>query len=402
MSRDSSKGSPKGGRRGTSTGMTRGTTTGSPQDESRDAATWEQGGRSSDFSEDMTNEAQDSAEHENAVEVENLADHEFESVSVDLADTHSNATEVPDDPGPIDLSKTPTTPAIRDSLQLYLREVNRFPMLKPDEEFTLIRDYREKNDTKAAFRLISSHLRLVVRIAMDFQRSWMQNILDLIQEGNVGLMKAVQKFDPERGIKFSYYASFWIKAYILKFIMDNWRLVKVGTTQTQRKLFYNLGKERQRLQNQGFEVNTTSLSKSLNVSEQDITEMDQRLGSSDMSLDAPFSDDTTMTRMDMLPALSTPVDDLLAEEEMIGMLKNQIQKMIPHLNEKERDVLEQRLMNEEPVTLREIGEKYNITRERVRQIEARLIEKIRDNFSQNLETPRGSVTEAPHAKDGSP
>jgi len=171
--------------------------------------------------------------------------------------------------------------------------------------------------------------------------------------------------------------------------MDNWRLVKVGTTQTQRKLFYNLGKERQRLQNQGFDVNTTSLSKSLNVSEQDITEMDQRLGSSDMSLDAPFSEDTTMTRMDMLPALSTPLDDLLAEEEMVVMLKNQIQQMIPQLNDKERDVLEQRLMNDDPVTLREIGEKYNITRERVRQIEARLIEKIRVNFSQNLESTTG-------------
>ncbi|PTN38247.1 RNA polymerase sigma factor RpoD/SigA [Desulfonatronum sp. SC1] len=304
-----------------------------------------------------------------------------------------DAPDITDAPGPIDLSLTPSSPAIRDSLQLYLREVNRFPMLKPDEEFTLIRQYREQNDTKAAFRLISSHLRLVVRIAMDFQRSWMQNILDLIQEGNVGLMKALQKFDPERGIKFSYYASFWIKAYILKFIMDNWRMVKVGTTQTQRKLFYNLGKERQRLQNQGFDASTASLSKSLNVSEQDITEMDQRLGSSDMSLDAPFSEDTSMTRMDMLPALSTPVDDLLAEEEMVILLKSQIQKMIPALNDKERDVLEQRLMNEEPVTLREIGEKYNITRERVRQIEARLIDKIRDNFSHSLATATDKGTD---------
>jgi len=315
----------------------------------------------------------------------------------DLEDESDPALiDIPDTanvPGPIDLSLTPASPAIRDSMHLYLREVNRFPMLKPDEEFTLIRQYREQNDTKAAFRLISSHLRLVVRIAMDFQRSWMQNILDLIQEGNVGLMKAVQKFDPERGIKFSYYASFWIKAYILKFIMDNWRMVKVGTTQTQRKLFYNLGKERQRLLNQGFDASTASLSKSLNVSEQDITEMDQRLGSSDMSLDAPFSEDTTMTRMDMLPALSTPVDDLLAEEQMVVLLKNQIKNMMPGLNDKERDVLEQRLMNEDPVTLREIGEKYNITRERVRQIEARLIEKIRDNFSHNLATATEKGTE---------
>lgn len=285
-----------------------------------------------------------------------------------------------------ELSSLPSSPAIRDSLQLYLREVNAFPMLKPDEEFELARRYREHNDSKAAFRLISSHLRLVVRIAMDFQRSWMQNILDLIQEGNVGLMKALQKFDPERGIKFSYYASFWIKAYILKFIMDNWRMVKVGTTQAQRKLFYNLSKERQRLLSQGYDADASSLSKSLDVTEQEITEMDQRLGSSDLSLDAPFSEDTSMTRMEMLPALDTPVEDLLAEEQMVQMLKQQIKKMIPLLNDKERDVLEQRLMNEDPVTLREIGEKYNITRERVRQIEARLIQKIRDNFSEKLDT----------------
>ena len=286
-----------------------------------------------------------------------------------------------------DIAALPTTPAVRDSLQLYLREVNSFPMLKPDEEFDLIRRYRDENDSKAAFRLISSHLRLVVRIAMDFQRSWMQNILDLIQEGNVGLMKALQKFDPDRGIKFSYYATFWIKAYILKFIMDNWRLVKVGTTQAQRKLFYNLSKERQRLLTQGFEADTGALSRSLNVTEQEITEMDQRLGSSDLSLDAPFSEDTSMTRMEMLPASNTPVEDLLAEEQMVHLLKQQIKIMLPKLNAKERDVLEQRLMNEEPVTLREIGEKYNITRERVRQIEARLIQKIRDNFSESLETP---------------
>ncbi|WP_092116524.1 RNA polymerase factor sigma-32 [Desulfonatronum thiosulfatophilum] len=339
-----------------------------------------------DEKKNIRSSSQDSKELFTESSEEFLQEESDDILAEDADESPDTDNEPVDVPGPIDLSKT-SSPAIRDSLQLYLREVNKFPMLKPNEEFTLIHQYRENNDTKAAFRLISSHLRLVVRIAMDFQRGWMQNILDLIQEGNVGLMKAVQKFDPERGIKFSYYASFWIKAYILKFIMDNWRMVKVGTTQAQRKLFYNLSKERQRLQNQGFDVNVSSLSKSLNVSEQDITEMDQRLGSSDLSLDAPFSEDTSMSRMDMLPALTTPVDDLLAEEEMIHILKDQIKEMIPQLNAKERDVLEQRLMNEEPVTLREIGEKYSITRERVRQIEARLIEKIRDNFSQKLEIP---------------
>jgi len=298
---------------------------------------------------------------------------------------------------PSDFSNV-SSPTVRDSLQIYLREVNAFPMLQPDEEFDLARRYREHNDSKAAFRLISSHLRLVVRIAMDFQRSWMQNVLDLIQEGNVGLMKALQKFDPERGIKFSYYASFWIKAYIFKFIMDNWRMVKVGTTQAQRKLFYNLGKERQRLLSQGFDADVGSLSKNLNVSEREITEMDQRLGSADLSLDAPFSEDSSLIRMEMLPASDTPVEDLLAEEEMVRMLKRQIKKMMPLLSDKERDVLERRLMHEDPVTLREIGEKYNITRERVRQIEARLIQKIRDNFSENLETTDRQEGQNAHAQ----
>lgn len=141
----------------------------------------------------------------------------------------------------------PSLSSSKDSLHLYLREVSRFPMLKPDEEFDLARRVQKTGDSDAAFRLVSSHLRLVVKIAMDFQRRWMQNVLDLIQEGNVGLMRAVNKFDPDKGIKFSYYAAFWIRAYILKFIMDNWRMVKIGTTQAQRKLFYNLNRERQKL-----------------------------------------------------------------------------------------------------------------------------------------------------------
>ena len=156
---------------------------------------------------------------------------------------------------------------VRDPLQIYLKEIARFPMLEPDDEYALAKRVQDDNDQDAAFKLVSSHLRLVVKIAMDFQRRWMQNALDLIQEGNVGLLKAVTKFDPEKGIKFSYYAAFWVKAYILKYIMDNWRMVKVGTTQTQRKLFYNLNKERQRLQSLGFDPTTEALSKSLGVSE---------------------------------------------------------------------------------------------------------------------------------------
>lgn len=272
-----------------------------------------------------------------------------------------------------------------DALSLYLNEIGRFPVLKPEEEVMLARRVRDHNDQEAAFRLISSHLRLVVKIAMDFQRRWMQNVLDLIQEGNVGLMRAVQKFDPEKGIKFSYYAAFWIKAYILKFIMDNWRMVKIGTTQSQRKLFYNLNKERQRLQALGFDPTVSTLSENLGVSAEEILEMDQRLSKGDMSLDVTLGDDTTTTRLDFLPALGPGVEESLADDEIAGLVVKHLNTLRPQLNDKELDILEKRLLTDTPVTLREIGEQYGITRERVRQIEARLLQKIRKHLSDKIE-----------------
>ncbi|MDR1946077.1 MAG: RNA polymerase factor sigma-32 [Desulfovibrio sp.] len=274
----------------------------------------------------------------------------------------------------------------RDSLQTYLREINRFPLLKAEEESELSRRVRDTGDPDAAFRLVSSHLRLVVRIAMDFQRRWMQNVLDLVQEGNVGLVRAVSKFDPDKGIKFSYYASFWIKAYILKFIMDNWRMVKVGTTQTQRKLFYNLNKERRQLTAQGFVPDSATLAARLNVSEEQVIEMEQRLDASDMSLDAPVSEENSggASRMDYLPALGPGIEDTLADAEIAHLVHGRLASLKPLLNEKELFILEKRLLSDEPVTLREIGDLYNITRERVRQIEARLLQKVRDHLFRNI------------------
>ncbi len=270
----------------------------------------------------------------------------------------------------------------RDSLHLYLREINRFPLLHPEEELELARKVKETGDPDSAFRLISSHLRLVVRIAMDFQRRWMQNVLDLVQEGNVGLVRAVSKFDPEKGIKFSYYATFWIKAYILKFIMDNWRLVKIGTTQTQRKLFYNLNKERQQLISQGYDPDASVLAERLNVTPEQIIEMEQRLDASDMSLNAPMNEEDAggATRMDYLPALGPGIEETLGNSEISSMVRERLQTLVPQLNDKERYILEHRLLSDEPVTLREIGDTFEITRERVRQIEARLLQKVRDHL----------------------
>ncbi len=273
---------------------------------------------------------------------------------------------------------------VRDPLQMYLKEIARFPMLEPDEEYALAKRVQDENDQGAAFKLVSSHLRLVVKIAMDFQRRWMQNALDLVQEGNIGLLKAVTKFDPEKGIKFSYYAAFWIKAYILKYIMDNWRMVKVGTTQTQRKLFYNLNKERQRLQAMGFAPTTEALSKSLGVSELEIVEMDQRLAKNDMSLNAPLGEGSDATKMDFLPSLGPGVEDSIASNQIVDLLLENITAIRPTLNEKEVAILDQRLLSEDPITLREIGEDFGVTRERVRQIEARLLTKIREHMMEKI------------------
>jgi RNA polymerase sigma-32 factor len=309
---------------------------------------------------------------------------EFDADDIDDADT-IDTVDI-DEIAPLVLATVPKREvATLDPLHIYLQEIKKFKPLEQDEEFDLARRYRDEQEEQAAFILITSNLRLVVKIAMDFQRRWMKNVLDLIQEGNVGLMKAVQKFDPDKGIKFSYYASFWIKAYILKFIMDNWRMVKIGTTQAQRKLFYNLGKERQRLQAQGFDPTTSTLSKNLQVSEADIVEMGQRLGQHDVSLDMKIGDDSSFTPMDFIPALEAGIEEQMAADEISVLIHDNIDAIRDGLNEKELDILEQRLLADSPITLREIGDKYGITRERVRQIEARLLQKIKAQMSSTIQ-----------------
>ncbi len=310
-----------------------------------------------------------------------------ESVDIDDMEETDVTTDEEGDQSPVPMLPVRSTGSrvqVHDPLRLYLREISKFPMLEPEEEQELAHRVRDQNDQDAAFRMVSSHLRLVVKIAMDFQRRWMQNVLDLIQEGNVGLMRAVQKFDPDKGIKFSYYASFWIKAYILKFIMDNWRMVKIGTTQAQRKLFYNLSKERQRLQAQGFDADSATISQNLNVTETQVEEMEQRMGSNDVSLDITLGDDSTTTRLDILPALEPGIEETLAKFEISQTLQEHLETILEELSDKERDILEKRLLSEQPATLREIGEKYGITRERVRQLESRLLQKLRTHLTQNI------------------
>ncbi len=271
-----------------------------------------------------------------------------------------------------------------DPLQLYLLEIKRYNLLTRDEEKELAIKAREENDEKAAFTLITSNLRLVVKIAMDFHRYWTKNLLDLIQEGNLGLLQAVKKFDPYRGIKFSYYASFWIKAYILKFIMDNWKLVKIGTTQSQRKLFFNLAKERDRLIAQGFAPEPKLLAERLDVKEEEVIEMSQRLGGWEVSLSAPVGDDSKEAFDSFLPDPGTPVDEQLSENQSRNLLKDSLLEFRKTLTGKEADIFDNRIMADKPLTLQDLGDRYSISRERIRQIQEKITKNITKWLKDNI------------------
>ena len=271
-----------------------------------------------------------------------------------------------------------------DPLQRYLSEISQYSLLTRDQERELGTRVQEHQDTEAAYQLVTSNLRLVVKIALEFQRIWMQNLLDLIQEGNIGLMQAVKKFDPYKNVKFSYYASFWIKAYILKFIMDNWRLVKIGTTQGQRKLFFKLKKEKQKLIDQGFDPKPKLLSQRLGVSEREIIDMDQRLDGWDVSLDAPLREDSDTERIEFLSTEAVSVEDRVAKKEMEALLHEKIAEFRKQMNSRELEIFDQRIFSDTPSTLQEIGDRYGISRERVRQVEKNIIRKMREFFKDEI------------------
>ncbi|MBU4462432.1 MAG: RNA polymerase factor sigma-32 [Proteobacteria bacterium] len=271
-----------------------------------------------------------------------------------------------------------------DPLQRYLAETGKYKLLTRERERELGIRIQEHSDEEAAYIMVTSNLRLVVKIALEFQRVWMQNLLDLIQEGNIGLMQAVRKFDPYKNVKFSYYASFWIKAYVLKFIMDNWRLVKIGTTQGQRKLFFKLKKEKQKLIEEGFDPKPKLLSERLGVSEREIVDMDQRLDGWDISLDAPLRDDTDTERIEVLKMPSTSMEEEVAKKEIESLLHNKIAKFKEKLTKRELEIFDLRIFSDSPVTLQEIGDRYSISRERVRQVEKNVIKKIKESFKQEL------------------
>ncbi len=282
------------------------------------------------------------------------------------------------------VKSTGTAVAKFDPLQSYLSEISKYSLLTREQEIELGTRIQNDDDSDAAYELTTSNLRLVVKIAFDFQRVWMQNLLDLIQEGNVGLMQAVKKFDPYKNVKFSYYASFWIKAYILKFIMDNWRLVKIGTTQGQRKLFFKLKKEKQKLIDEGFDPKPKLLSERLGASEKEIIDMDQRLDGWDVSLDAPVKEDSATERIELLNTETDNVEELFGNKEVENLLHDTIDEFKMTLNEREMEILDLRIFSDEPLTLQEIGERYNISRERVRQVEKSIVNRLKEFFKKSI------------------
>jgi RNA polymerase sigma-32 factor len=233
--------------------------------------------------------------------------------------------------------------------------------------------------------MVEANLRLVVKIAYEYRRAH-KNLLDLVQEGNIGLIQAVRKFDPYRGVKLSSYAAFWIRAYILKFILNNWRLVKIGTTQAQRKLFFNLRKERERLEQMGFEPSAKLLADNLSVTEKEVEEMEKRLASPEASLDAPMTseDDGSRTRLDYLPSDDIRPDRAFEQGEFAKLLKDKLEVFAATLEGREQTIFRERWLTETPRTLQEIGDEYGVSRERARQLEKRLLGRLRKYLEAEL------------------
>lgn len=261
-------------------------------------------------------------------------------------------------------------------LDAYLADIRKFKPLSREDELESALDYYKTQNPEAAYKLVSSNLWLVVKIARDYERV-ARNLLDLIQEGNIGLMEAVKNFDPYRGVRFPSYAVWWVKAYIIRFIIANWRLVKIGTTQAQRKLFFNLKKESEKLEREGIFPTPKLLAEKLDVKESDVIEMSQRLGSTDMSVDAPLASDNENTLLSILPNSDVSMEENLASKEMSAILKSAVDEFESKLTAKELSIFDGRIIAEDKLTLQELSDKLSISKERVRQIENKLRDKLK-------------------------
>jgi RNA polymerase sigma-32 factor len=270
-----------------------------------------------------------------------------------------------------------------DPLRKYLLEVSHFEPLTAEEEHRLAILYREENNEQAAYRLVTSNLRLVVKIAFLYSRIY-QNVMDLIQEGNIGLMEAVKRFDPYRGARLPTYAAWWIKAYIIKFILDNFRIVRLGTTNERRKLLFNLRKEKEKLRLQGIEPTASLVAARLNVKTEEVEAVESTIESSDLSLDAYVNDQGETRFVDTLAATEELIDEKLARGELRNLFHQKFQEFARNLTERERVILEQRLIADEPKTLQQIADQFGVTREAIRLNEKALVERIRKYMETEL------------------
>ncbi|MGC3999155.1 MAG: RNA polymerase sigma factor RpoH [Anaeromyxobacter sp.] len=282
--------------------------------------------------------------------------------------------------------KRQSTPSTSGSLELYLSEINRYPLLTVDEEQRLARQYRADGDTRAAHRLITANLRFVVKVAYEY-RSYGFRIADLIQEGNIGLMKSVQKFDPDKGIRLISYAVWWIRAYIQNYILRSWSLVKLGTTQAQRKLFFSLARTKRELDKLSVEHGADSdgqdaskVARKLHVKPAEVREMEQRMEGRDMSLDAPMGDDGGYSHMDFVASGSAQQDDELSGAQEQSLMSDKVLVALARLDARERYIIEQRVMSDHPLTLKELGEHFGFSRERARQLEIRAKDKLKQEL----------------------
>ena len=275
-------------------------------------------------------------------------------------------------------------PVVKDSLKSYLIKINQFPLLTQKEEFQLADRYRRHNDIEAAHKLITSNLRFVVKVALGY-KTYGVKLADLIQEGNIGLMMAVKKFNPYKRYWFISYAVWWIRAYIQNYIIKTWSLVKIGTTQAQKKLFYKIGKVRKALEsNQENEKKYELLAKDLNVPKGDIVEMEQRMSSRDLSLDSTLGEDHELTHLDLLEDDRLDQEELLAQEEEKRIREQKVSHAMRRLSEKEVYVIKNRVMADEPLTLQKIGDYLRLSRERVRQIESEALKKLKKEISHSV------------------
>ena len=270
------------------------------------------------------------------------------------------------------------------NLSIYLQEIKKFPILTAEEEYMLAKRYKEHGDTEAAHKLVTSHLRLVAKIAMGY-RGYGLPVTDLISEGNVGIMQAVKKFDPERGFRLATYAMWWIRAQIQEYVLHSWSLVKIGTTAAQKKLFFNLRK----LKNQLSSIDTGNLSPEnareiasrLNVKEAEVLDMDNRLFSGDQSLNVQMGEEGDTEWQDMLVDSNDTQDNILANSNELSFRKKIFKQALEVLNDREKEIISLRKLKDKPVKLEELSKKFNISRERVRQIEEKAFEKLQKQVS---------------------